>query len=86
MGFWHAIDTAVAKPHDNGKLATVCTGNWTENELESASLKFISTAAVVKIYVIYVELEFIVFLIISGERVRWRKLKRKQSKLDTLLI
>ena len=70
MGLWHAIDRAVTKDHDNGKLAVICTGNWTENEQEWASLQFISTVAVVKfIYVIYVELEFIVFLIGSGSQV-----------------
>ena len=57
----------LAIPHDNGKHAFICTCNWTENEQEWTCLQFISTAAVVKfIYVIYVELEFIVYLIGSG--------------------
>ena len=64
MGLWHAIDRAAAKPHDNGKLQTVCTTNWKENKQEWTSLQFVLTAAV--IYVIYVELEFIVVLIDSG--------------------
>ena len=29
MGVRHAIDRAATKPHDNGKLATVCTGEKT---------------------------------------------------------
>ena len=45
---WHAIARAVAKPHDNGKLTTVCTANWKEKEQEWASLQLVSTAAVVK--------------------------------------
>ena len=46
MGLWHAIDRAAAKPHDNGKLTTVCTVNWAEDE----SLQFVSTAAVVNLF------------------------------------
>ena len=33
--------------HDNGKLTTICTGNWKENEQECTSLQFVSTASVV---------------------------------------
>ena len=47
MGVRHAIDRAVAKSNDNGKLATVCPGNWKENKQEWMSLQFVSTAAVV---------------------------------------
>ena len=49
MGLWHAIDRAAIKPHDNGKLTTVCTGNWTEDEQEWG-LQFVSTAAVVNVF------------------------------------
>ena len=50
MGLWHATDRAVAEPHDNGKLAVVCTGNWAENEQEWSSLQFVSAAAVVNLF------------------------------------
>ena len=47
---WYANDRAAAKPHGNGKLAVVCTGKSAEVEQEMASLQFISTAAVVNLF------------------------------------
>ena len=69
MGLWHAIDRAATKPNDNGNLATVCSGNWRENKQKWTSLQFVSSASVLKTLCnIYVEIEFIVFSINSGER------------------
>ena len=47
MNLWYAIDRAATEPHDNGELATVCTGYWAENEQEWSSLQFVSAAPVV---------------------------------------
>ena len=67
MGLWHAIDRAVAKPNDNGKLKTVCTINLKEKKQEWTSLHSYQLLQLYRIYVIYVEIEFIVFLIGSGK-------------------
>ena len=50
MGLWYAIDKAATNPHGNGKLATVCTGYWTEKGQEWSSLQFVSADAVVHLF------------------------------------
>ena len=38
---------AATEPHGNGKIATVCTGYWAENEQACTNLQFVSATAVV---------------------------------------
>ena len=64
MGLWYAIDRAATKPHGNGKLETVCTGNWAENEQAWTSLQFVSAAAVVNLFMQYIfKTEILLFLL-----------------------
>ena len=50
MGLWYAIDRASKKTHGDGKLATVCTGYWAENEQEWSRLQFVSADAVINLF------------------------------------